>query len=79
MPTVLRVAGFRFFFFSKENEEPPHVHVERAESVAKFWLVPEVTLAWAVRFNQRDRTRLHRLVEEYQDYFQERWNEHFAI
>jgi hypothetical protein len=42
MPTILRIAGFRFFFFSNEGEEPPHVHVERAESVAKFWLQPEV-------------------------------------
>lgn len=40
MPTVLRRAGFRVFFFSNEGEEPPHVHVERAGGVVKVWLSP---------------------------------------
>lgn len=38
MPTVLRVAGYRFFFFSNERQEPAHIHVERGECHAKFWL-----------------------------------------
>jgi Domain of unknown function (DUF4160) len=40
MPEVLRTGGFRFFFFSREGHEPRHVHVERAEKYAKFWLEP---------------------------------------
>jgi hypothetical protein len=40
MPTVLRIKGYRFFFFSLEGHEPPHVHIESAERVAKFWLRP---------------------------------------
>jgi hypothetical protein len=40
MPTVLRVEGFRFFFYSKEGNEPAHVHVEHQENRAKFWLFP---------------------------------------
>lgn len=36
MPTVLRIKGYRFFFFSLEETEPPHIHVEQAERVAKF-------------------------------------------
>lgn len=40
MPTVLTVEGFRFFFYSNENDEPPHVHVEKAEGTAKIWLSP---------------------------------------
>ena len=38
MPTVLRVDGYRFYFFSREGQEPPHIHVEQAERYAKFWL-----------------------------------------
>ncbi len=41
MPTVLRLQGFRFFFYSNENDEPMHVHVEKAEAVGKIWLEPE--------------------------------------
>src|SRR5690606_5154622 len=28
MPTVLRSGSYRFFFYSLENDEPPHIHVE---------------------------------------------------
>lgn len=40
MPTVLIIEGFRFFFFSNEGVEPPHIHVEKADAYAKFWLQP---------------------------------------
>jgi hypothetical protein len=76
MPTVLRVGGYRFFFFSNEGNEPPHIHVERAECYAKFWLEP-ISLAHSVRFRQRDLTRLSRVIEEHQDLFLDRWHEHF--
>ena len=44
MPTVRRIGSARFFFYSNEGSEPPHVHVEQGGSVAKFWLAP-VSLA----------------------------------
>lgn len=40
MPEILRVHGYRFFFFSREGHEPRHIHVEQAERYAKFWLDP---------------------------------------
>jgi hypothetical protein len=43
MPTVLRTGPYRLFFYSSDRDEPPHVHVEREDNVAKFWLDP-VTL-----------------------------------
>jgi hypothetical protein len=36
MPLVLRVKGYRFFFFSSEGQEPPHIHVEQAERYARL-------------------------------------------
>ncbi|NNE18268.1 MAG: DUF4160 domain-containing protein [Myxococcales bacterium] len=45
MPTVLRRAGFRVFFFSDEGWEPPHVHVERGGGIVKYWL-SEVAVAY---------------------------------
>ena len=49
MPTVLTVSGFRFFFYSLEGMEPPHIHVEHGEGTAKFWLDP-VQFAGSRRF-----------------------------
>lgn len=38
MPTVRQIGSARFFFYSNEGTEPPHIHVEQAGAVAKFWL-----------------------------------------
>jgi hypothetical protein len=32
----LRVRDYRFYFYSHESSEPPHVHVDRSGSTAKF-------------------------------------------
>ena len=49
MPTILRVSGFRFFFYSLEGSEAPHIHVEHGDKVAKFWLEP-VSVARSTAF-----------------------------
>ena len=38
MPSVLRSGPYRFYFFSHEPNEPPHVHIDRDEATAKVWL-----------------------------------------
>jgi hypothetical protein len=77
MPTVLRVAGYRFFFFSNERQEPAHIHVERAESYAKFWLDP-VSLASSRGFRSGELAELHSLVDQHRTLFQEKWDEFFS-
>ena len=77
MPTVLRIAGYRFFFFSNEREEPAHIHVEQAERYAKLWL-SDVSLAVSHGFRASELGELHRLVFEHRILFQEKWNEHFS-
>ncbi|MBI3362840.1 MAG: DUF4160 domain-containing protein [Chloroflexi bacterium] len=76
MPTVLRIGPHRFYFFSREGQEPPHIHVETAENAAKFWLSP-VELVWAVGYNSKELRKVRELVEERAPFFSEKWNEHF--
>jgi hypothetical protein len=44
VPTVLRINGFRFYFYANEGAgaalEPPHFQVDRAAHGSKFWLDP---------------------------------------
>jgi hypothetical protein len=40
LPTIARIGPFRFFFYSNEGTERPHVHVQHESRVAKFWLSP---------------------------------------
>lgn len=77
MPTILRVDGHRFFFYSRETHEPAHIHVQTAEKSAKFWLNP-VALARSVGYNQSELSRLHDLVEQHRDTFQEAWDDYFS-
>ena len=58
MPEVLRVRDFRFFFFSREGQEPRHIHVEQAERYAKFWLEP-IELAEARGFRGAELREIH--------------------
>jgi hypothetical protein len=77
MPTVLRVGRFRFFFYSNEGQELPHVHVKSGGDEAKFWLEP-IDLATNHGFNGSELNEIGRLVEEHQLELLEAWNEHFG-
>jgi hypothetical protein len=71
------VGPFRFFFYSNEDGEPPHVHVQQDRKLAKFWLEP-VSLASSVRFAAHELARLERLIVERREQFLEAWNEFFG-
>ena len=77
MPTVLRVDGFRFFFWSNEGQEPAHIHVQRQSEYAKFWLSP-VSLARARGFNAGELNELLKIVHSKQTFFLEKWHEFFG-
>jgi hypothetical protein len=77
MPTVMRIGPYRFFFYASDGDEPPHIHVERGECEAKFWLTP-MALAHSGGFRPRERRRVLRLVEENQKTLLEKWDEFFS-
>lgn len=77
MPTVLVVEGFRFFFFSNEGTEPPHIHVERGDGYAKFWLDP-VELSDAVGLKTPELSRARLIVIQHRIDFREKWREYFG-
>lgn len=60
MPTIESIGPYRFFFFAADRHEPPHVHVERDQHVAKFWLDP-VRLAASGGFNAKELGRIQNL------------------
>ena len=77
MPTVLRRGPFRFFFYSNERGEPPHIHVQRERYIAKFWLNP-VALAGSKGFPSHELRILLEQVEENRKMFLEAWNGHIG-
>lgn len=71
-PTVLRIRGFRFYFFSRE-----HVHVQHAEGEAKFWLEPTVAIEGNYGLKPRRLAEALKLVEEHADECRRAWTKHF--
>ncbi|MEK6770105.1 MAG: DUF4160 domain-containing protein [Pseudomonadota bacterium] len=77
MPTILRIGPHRFFFYSNEQGEPPHIHVQRERFLAKLWLNP-VALAGSKRFASHELRTIQKHVEENRKLFLEAWNEHIS-
>ncbi len=77
MPTVLRSGPYRFFFFSNESREPPHVHVETGSGYSKFRLRPPV-LAFSVGLSARQLRVIRGLIAWHEKQFLEAWDEHFG-
>jgi Domain of unknown function (DUF4160) len=62
MPTVLRSGPYRLCLFSHEPNELPHVHVDRDDRTAKFWLEP-VALSRAIGFSAHELSQIEKLVQ----------------
>lgn len=80
MPVVFRYNGVRFFFFSNEGSprEPVHIHAEKDDAEAKFWLRPDVVVADSRGFDRRTLSELRQIVLERRDMIESRWHEHFG-
>ena len=74
VPDVARVGAYRFFFYSNERDEPPHIHVRRERKVAKFWL-GEVSLEKSRCFAAHALRELKRIVLERRQEFLRAWYE----
>ncbi len=77
MPTILRLSSYRFFFYSNEKGEPPHIHVQRERFLAKFWLNP-VGLASSKHFSSHELRTMQKHVDENRQMFMEAWNEYIG-
>ncbi len=77
MPTILLIAGWRFFFYANENNEPVHVHCKKAEKEAKFWLLIneyEIMEEFSIKLSPRDKREVKKIIYQNFDYIVEQWN-----
>lgn len=76
MPTVRGIPGpYRFYFYSFDCDEPPHVHVQRDRGTAKFWL-GSLMLASNHGLSARDLAAARRIIFERRPVMMEAWREH---
>jgi hypothetical protein len=79
VPKVFEWNGYRFHFFADEGNplEPIHIHVRKGRDNAKFWLQPQVTLAYNRGFSPHVLSRLVAVIEQRSDEIEEAWNGFF--
>jgi len=77
MPVIFIKGPYRFFFYSNEGAEPPHIHVQRDNKVAKFWLSP-VVLEKAGGFARSDIGKIEKTVAEREQEIIEAWHDYFG-
>ncbi len=75
-PTIFRENGYRFFFFSRE-EERKHVHIISGDGEAKFWLEPDIELAKNYRYTSKQLKAIEKLIEEHRNELISAWQRHF--
>ena len=78
MPTVLLILGWRFYFFSNENNEPIHIHVSKAEMEGKFWLDEnsfEIREEFSYNMSPRDKREVRKIIFEHFEYITEQWKQ----
>jgi hypothetical protein len=76
-PVVLRVRGYRLYFFSRE-ERRPHVHVQHSTGEAKFWLEPSVELTRNYGLTEARLAAALRIVREHEHEIRAAWQRHFS-
>ena len=77
MPTVLRSGPYQVYFYSHEPRERPHVHVDRDNHSAKFWLDP-VTLARNHGLGSKELGRIQSIVQRHATELLEAWHGFFG-
>ncbi|MBL0000012.1 MAG: DUF4160 domain-containing protein [Sphingomonadales bacterium] len=77
MPTLLRYGGYRFYFFSHEPNEPPHVHVDKGNATIKVWLAT-LEVARNRGFRTHEIAGIIAIIGDHQRMFVEKWHEYFG-
>ncbi len=74
MPKVFEDSGFTFRFYAADLDEPVHVHIEKDDKAAKFWLDP-ITCAIDGGFSQRELRRIAQIIAVRQQEIADKWDE----
>jgi hypothetical protein len=78
MPTILTLFGWRFFFYANERSEPVHVHCQKGDAEAKYWLdldCFDIFEAHSYNMSPADKRTVRRIIFDHFDYIVEQWNE----
>lgn len=70
------ISGYKFFFYSNERNEPPHMHVRKGGNETKIWL-DSLVFANNFGFDEPELNRILRVTRSNLDELFDFWNNHF--
>ena len=76
MPTVLRIDGYRFFFFSDEHL-PRHIHIEKAECYLRIDL-EKMVVTDHYQISSKEIKRVLALTQKHREKLLGAWDEYFS-
>ena len=77
MPKVLEINGYKFSFYSNENYEPAHIHINKGTGNAKYWLEPELVEGYSYGFKLKERRDIKTIIQEHFEFLIRKWHEYF--
>ena len=77
MPTLLRWKGHRFYFWAREPNEPPHIHVDKDNKTVKIWL-SSLEVAYNDGFAGHEVTKILKVAGQHRDTFLRAWHDFFV-
>jgi len=80
MPKIFEWQGYRFYFYSNEGNprEPVHIHVRKGRDTAKFWLRPEISVAYNRGLSSNVLSQLIAVIEERGEEIERQWHDFFS-
>ena len=75
MPTIFKIDGYRFFFFSDEHN-PEHIHIEKGDTYARIEL-SNLKVTDSYNLNSKELKKLLKIVETNHEKLQGAWDEYF--
>jgi uncharacterized protein DUF4160 len=78
VPTILIMFGWRVFFYANERNEPIHVHCQKAECEAKYWVDVgnfDFIEAYSYNMSPRDKRTIRQILFNHFDYIVEQWDQ----
>ena len=82
MPTILRIRGWRLFFYANEGDEPIQIHARKADAECKFWLNAEIfdiEEEWSHKLTPRLRREIRKIIFDHFELIVDEWNRFFGM
>jgi hypothetical protein len=76
MPTVLKLLGMQFYYWSREHE-PIHIHVKKGGAEARFRVEPEIEIIANFGFKPHELALAEEVIKDNREYILEHWKLYF--